>query len=74
MRDFLTCFGLCAAGIILYVVITFLGSSLVYKISNHGDDPSSEDLFGGAWFIGSVIFTFLLIYIVVNYVRGPVAQ
>ena len=74
MRDFLTCFGLCAAGIVLYVVVTLLGSHLGYKISNHGDDPSSEDLFGGAWFMGSVIFTFLLIYIVVNYVQGPVAQ
>ena len=74
MIDFLTCFGLCAAGIVLYIVVTLLGSILVYKISNHGDDPSEEDLFGGAWFIGSVIFTFLLIYIVVNYIQGPVAQ
>ena len=74
MRDFLECFGICAAGIILYVVVTLLGSHLGYKISNHGDDPSSEDLFGGAWFMGSVIFIFLLIYIVVNYVQGPVAQ
>ena len=74
MRDFLTCFGLCAAGIVLYVVVTLLGSHLTYKITNHGDDPSSEDLFGGAWFIGVVIFTFLLIHLVVSYVQGPVAQ
>ena len=74
MRDFLTCFGLCAAGVVLYIVVTFLGSHLGYKIANHGDDPSSEDLFGGAWFMGAVIFVFLLIHLVVNYVRGPVAQ
>lgn len=41
MRDFLTCFGLCAVGIILYIVVTFLGSHLGYKIANHGEDPSN---------------------------------
>lgn len=74
MKEFLTCFGICVAGIVLYIVVTFLGSHLGYKISNHGRDPSQEDLFGGAWFMGSVIFVFLLIYLVVNYVQGPVAQ
>ena len=70
MRDFF----LCAAGIVLYVVVTLLGSNLGYKIFNHGEEPSEEDLFGGAWFIGSVIFTFLLVYLIINYAQGPVAQ
>lgn len=70
MKNFLTCFGICVTGIILYIVLTFIGSHLGYKISNHGDAPSEEDLFGGAWFIGAVIFLFFLIHIVVNYVKG----
>ena len=74
MKEFLIYFGLSVAGIILYVLITLTGSIILYKMFNHGEDPSLEDTFGGAWVIGSFIFVFLLIYIVVNYVQGPVAQ
>ena len=74
MKEFLMYFGLSVTGIILYALITLTGSIVLYKMSNHGEDPSLEDVFCGALVIGSFIFVFLLIYIVVNYVQGPVAQ
>ena len=68
MKEFLMCFGLSAAGITLYILITIVGSIILHKMFNDGEDPSLEDTFGGAWVIGALLSTGLIIHLVVNYI------